>query len=1041
MSNAQNENSDSEEYEVEAILAAQYDEKDNTWIYAVKWWNYGAEHNTWEDEKNMQGAQDLMEEFWKHVGEKQPGVRVTASKHYIEKQMKDAKRLHQQNNASRNSPSSKEKAKGKDKGKDKADKGKDRTEKGKDKADKGKDKADKDKDKADKEEDKADKDKDKAGKVELGSEKKATSTSSYKVGPPTTKPNEKVKGNTNSRTSTTKSSITSTSSAPSSQKKKKNKSRSIISTSSSEDDIPLSQTVSKGAIKKIQLKPTQSATPRSEGIALASSTNAGTQPTNKAQPMKRNSITGPPPSSSDSDDEHNSLFSGSDDDAPLATKAIPASTSRGPPQKVPFHRTQQPRIKMIETDYTEASGIKAKAKIALPSFKKKSTIAPQPETSASQVLTDNVPAANNQWLSDNPISTSPVVSSWRNAGDSTGPMSTSGWGMSSQPVANRWGAPNEQSTGTWGVAATRDLESDEQMGPVSSTAPAHTPPTAEDPAADFLSSLQSNLDAPLLNPSLSASSRKSGQMQKKWSWNGDLFVGTDDSSFIQYGSIVISDPTEPRSGDLEFRFTNFALAKGSPLRITTFHSISALQLVLTACKPATQLLKVGPHSDEDKQKFGKLVTFMDYSHVVALVELFVGELSVGFLALFPTENNSLSNDFGLFGHMRDNKNLTAAVLPWKISTDIYRKVRWWGSLEQPSTSIKYPRGKEETSLPSSSRFISRGQSLRISEKGPITQRMIDVLPALSLLHFPYQLAEKMSYPERPFIIWDDHPPESPHLETRALRTVLAACSSPRPAKEVQPQDYARFIFVHVGALATLYRLPRLAERRRKHPETLFFLYGTHPNVSPVQWGMREAFILGGIVTFTAKCLAENPWETCDLIRRISKHPHWACYILTSVLAIAIKLTSANGTRTAWDETNRLILSELSNLIEEDEIALLQTISTIGNLNSDMETSSPLSLLFSVDIDQFSEQDLPELARRHDHLTFNKVQSEAELDIIRRMTSMQSQPTVMEEYRRYVIVRSEGETHLSSGTNGLEWVTLNEFSFMDNYFNHGHVDNA
>lgn len=373
--------------------------------------------------------------------------------------------------------------------------------------------------------------------------------------------------------------------------------------------------------------------------------------------------------------------------------------------------------------------------------------------------------------------------------------------------------------------------------------------------------IRNSLDAPLLHTHLESLSGSDTLTSSKWRWSGDLFVNADELSAVQYGSIVISNPTESPSGELELRYTNFALKEGNSLRITKLHPISIFHLIRAACKPATQLLEVGPRGEADKERFGKLVGFMNYSHVVsalaiskkrlltpmqiALVELFVGEISAGFLALIPTQNKPLLDAFSLSALVYNSNTLTAAVLPWKISTDRYRKVKWWGSLELSAVSLSRPlHGKEEVFLPRSSHFVSREQSLQIAQKGPVTQRMASILPAVNFLHFPRRLAETMSLPDRPFIIWDDYPLEAPHSETRALRTVLAACSSPRPAKEVQPLDHAKVIFVHIGALATLYRLPRLVERRSKHQETFFYLYGTHPNINPTQWGIREVFVLG-----------------------------------------------------------------------------------------------------------------------------------------------------------------------------------------------------
>lgn len=117
-----------------------------------------------------------------------------------------------------------------------------------------------------------------------------------------------------------------------------------------------------------------------------------------------------------------------------------------------------------------------------------------------------------------------------------------------------------------------------------------------------------------------------------------------------------------------------------------------------------------------------------------------------------------------------------------------------------------------------------------------------------------------------------------------------------------------------------------------------------------------------------------------------------------------------------------MLAEVLNLVETDEVSLLRTMDPIHDSNSDTALN-PLLLLYSVDIDEFSEQDLPDLVERHDSIPLAKVQNEVELDIIRQMASMQSQPAIMEDYRRYVVIRSEAEVHLPSERNGVSTTLL------------------
>ena len=50
------------------------------------------------------------------------------------------------------------------------------------------------------------------------------------------------------------------------------------------------------------------------------------------------------------------------------------------------------------------------------------------------------------------------------------------------------------------------------------------------------------------------------------------------------------------------------------------------------------------------------------------------------------------------------------------------------------------------------------------------------------------------------------------------------------------------------------------------------------------------YSVGGIVTFTATALLEDPDTIARAIERIDRHPLWACYIHPSVLSIFIRIT-------------------------------------------------------------------------------------------------------------------------------------------------------
>ena len=174
---------------------------------------------------------------------------------------------------------------------------------------------------------------------------------------------------------------------------------------------------------------------------------------------------------------------------------------------------------------------------------------------------------------------------------------------------------------------------------------------------------------------------------------------------------------------------------------------------------------------------------------------------------------------------------------------------------------------------------------------------------IQALGFPEEL--RLFMPQRAYCVWrdfSDGTPDIPGPETRFLHDIMKSCK----AKDVGHEADVRVVFVHVGALKTLHRLLALAEWRRR-PEIRFYTYGTHPTVRHEDWGVcpiypigkrpyfqfptldRPTLLLtGGIVTFTPKALMDNPIGAVQLMRQISQHPFWDCYILPSVAGMALK---------------------------------------------------------------------------------------------------------------------------------------------------------
>jgi len=130
-----------------------------------------------------------------------------------------------------------------------------------------------------------------------------------------------------------------------------------------------------------------------------------------------------------------------------------------------------------------------------------------------------------------------------------------------------------------------------------------------------------------------------------------------------------------------------------------------------------------------------------------------------------------------------------------------------------------------------------------NRRGHLLRRYPIYCRGVFALKFPKWLHDHMSQPNREFCIWNDGAdgyPKLPYLETRWLLSILSHCR----AKDAGRKADVRVVFVHVGAMKTLYKLPALVERRSRRPEIQFFTYGTHESVSPERWGIHEIFPLG-----------------------------------------------------------------------------------------------------------------------------------------------------------------------------------------------------
>jgi len=205
----------------------------------------------------------------------------------------------------------------------------------------------------------------------------------------------------------------------------------------------------------------------------------------------------------------------------------------------------------------------------------------------------------------------------------------------------------------------------------------------------------------------------------------------------------------------------------------------------------------------------------------------IDDNQVALLLVFPATNLVLCKEYNVRPEMRKAGHFIAALLPWKVVGTKARAHRLFRDPCDRTHGSYRPGGKTESIV-----MAERDRSLR---KDPSYHR------AVSILRLPRWLYDEM--PKSKYCIWNkdgDGTPSEPGFETRALIHVLEK----RGAEDVGIKADVSFVFVHVGAIKTLYLLPALMERRMKRLDIRFVTYGTHHTIPPARWGVRQIYPAG-----------------------------------------------------------------------------------------------------------------------------------------------------------------------------------------------------
>ncbi|KAH9043764.1 hypothetical protein EDB85DRAFT_2080724 [Lactarius pseudohatsudake] len=542
------------------------------------------------------------------------------------------------------------------------------------------------------------------------------------------------------------------------------------------------------------------------------------------------------------------------------------------------------------------------------------------------------------------------------------------------------------------------------------------PPELSEPMIDGVEPT----NRPPVRKSSTADILKNTHIPRKYKWNGELCINTEKGHKERVCNVSLSDPSE---GSMErLRFSICFNSSVSSLLLEKLFSLAELQCLRPALTPVAEVAKLGPEGEADTQPLNTLFIHMSSRKLVSCSTISLDDNQVALLLVFPATNLVLCKEYNVLPDLRKAGHFIAAIIPWKI---VGKKSRTHRLHRDPSdrTHQFFRSGSQEV-IQATERDLSL-------TKEPSYHR------AFSILGFPKWLYNDLSDPEFKYCIWNkdgDGTQAQPGSETMALKHILKE----RPAKDVGLKADAYVVFVHVGALKTLSALPALMERRMKRPDVQFMTYGTHHTIPPARWGMRLIYPLGGIATISPSVFVECPSAAYKLLDMLEQHPLWDCFVTPGVVALAARQTQGSDPVTEF-ESGRLKHQDLLSRIGQGQLSLLRTPPHYGSGESallawitwqqEMSLLDPRGILewcLRVFSQQFS--DYPE-----EKWTVRVLD---ELSSV--LTSLQMQPSIMDQYRRYVVITGK-QDKVGYDRSGFEWTAIDAFNFRDDFISKESMD--
>ncbi|KAJ7496911.1 hypothetical protein FB451DRAFT_1209241 [Mycena latifolia] len=496
---------------------------------------------------------------------------------------------------------------------------------------------------------------------------------------------------------------------------------------------------------------------------------------------------------------------------------------------------------------------------------------------------------------------------------------------------------------------------------------------------------------------------------KQWSWTGRLTISVNGGAQTVCENATLTDATEAAPNTP--RIGSFVLST-KDLEFPVFYDIYDLLLVLPCCKPPHQFARLTSNGES----FQILAAYMSRKELAVLLPaLWDDNKILGYLVFVPPTATALADYLGVPPHLRQPGCLIAALLFF------------------PTTAVAPPDGRcprhftqkfdrMKPALPFSDARWRK--SIRVERPYQLGLRIVR-LPA-DVQRFVYAHASAVWFERVPGAAQDT---DTTHLLAILKKSKVGVVPPAEPS--------AQIVFVHVAALRNIHNLPHLAQRRLR-PEVWFCTYGTHPTVPRGRWGFRHIYLLGGVVTFTPEALVRDAWSVLRTIRKIHAHPLWVCYLLPQVIGMAVRLNECRDDELMQPYTGSIpvVLDRIFDAIQDGKVVLVCAPERRTRIEpSSAHTSAKEWACEHAFFRPLTKQAILEFCTKaFDDKYASSLQSTwgtvARNDVLADMRRLQTQPGIVDVYRRFAVLDAAPGPLRYDGEDGIEWCAVGKFDFHD-----------